>query len=388
MDTNLVPAERIKIKMDKNIHEFNSPLHRRLYYQSAALIPIEKSTEWIKDKELKESCYQFYNYISNAFDDILEHPAENYIDPFDPAFDDIYHIDSAIIGNIIFHKSIIGIFLMAAYDAKDDCIEIENNDYDKLIKNTRSKYNKHVKNCGLKLNYTFNDLLLNLSRRGILITRTENQTIISNTIYPKMFLSAKLLYDACEVFNKKMKRGSQWFINLDFRAIENALRKVELDDIFSPLTPHEKVLADELYEFAVQKNLQFKYENLSGIRNASFTYRKSHIMSFLWRDRYGLRIRITLPEPETVEHDLLLKKINELENAENIKDFCLVNLFGCLFCNTGCVKSMAYKKQWIILGRPAPKLIASCWGFGLFLPPDKENIVMVKTLVDILTNIY
>lgn len=373
--------------MEKNIVKFDSPLHRRLWYQSANLIPIEKSTALINDKALLNSCYQFYHYVNDAFDDILENPKENYFDPFDAAFDNINN-GNVIAANLTFHKSIIEKFLCVAFITENDLIAILNTDYDKLIRNMKNTYSINVRDGNFKLSYTFNDLLANLRRRGIVITRTEDQTIITNEKYPQMFLSARLLNDASKVFNQKTRRGPQWFMNLDFRAIDNPLRKAEPDDLFDPLMPKEKELVDELLNIASQKKLRKNYWNLMGVRTIEFTYNKSHLFSISWRIVCGLELTIKLPEPETMEHHLLQQKIGELDNAESIKDYFVNHLVLCAFCSKSCMQKNAYKKNWIILGRRAPNLIKSCWGFGLVFQLNEDSLSKAKILLDILTNIY
>lgn len=175
---------------------------------------------------------------------------------------------------------------------------------------------------------------------------------------------------------------------MDFRAIEDPLRKSNLEDIYYPLLPAEKVRIDELYDFAAQKTLKCKYKNLCGVREASFLCNKTPVLSFIWRVETGLKIRISLPLPMSAEHDLLLSRINELDNAEEIKDFCLHNLYECFYCSKTCVQHNAHKKKWIVLGHLAPKLTTSCWGFGLFFTLSDENLALTEKLVDMLTEIY
>ena len=150
-------------------------------------------------------------------------------------------------------------------------------------------------------------------------------------------------------------------------------------------------MTHELIDYAAQKRLKGGFIKKSGKGmypvDYSFSYNKHHIMAFIWRSQYGLKLKITLPEPDTAEHDLLLRKINGFDTAENIKDFCSDTLKECGFCNKGCVQTNAYKKKWIFLGRQMPKLPPACWGFGLSFPLYESCFNMTKTLIGILADI-
>lgn len=213
-----------------------------------------------------------------------------------------------------------------------------------------------------------------------------------------MFLAAKRLYEAAEIFYAKIGKSiknagdAQFFRELDFRFIENPFRKRELEDIFYPLMTHEKIMVRGLIDYAVQKKLKGGFRKRSGSgmypSDYSFDCNKNHIIAFIWRASYGLKVKITLPEPETAAHDMLLKKVNELSNAEEIKDFCIKNINYCGYCSKGCIQANARKKKWLFLERPLAKLPASCWGFGIFFPLSEENFVMSKILIDLLPEIY
>ena len=369
--------------MEKNIVEFESPLHRRLYYLSAALIPFEVSTAWIKDEELLESCRQFYNYVNDAYDDILEYPIENYIDPFDPALDNTDN-GNLIADSLEFHRSILDTFIKAAYIIENDSVMCKKTEYDKLIKNRKNIFLTNVRGSKFKIPFKFDDLMINLSRRGIVIKYFADDIVITNEKYPQMFLALKKMYEAVG-------------LNTDFRFIENPSRKRELEDIFYPLMPHEEKMARELIACAVQKNLKggFIRKSRRGMYPSDYSFSckkyENHVIAFIWRTSYGLKIKITLPEPEDApsEHALLLQKINELDNAEDIKNFCSDTLRpGCPpQCKGDCGRADTYKKTLFFLGRPIPKS-TGCWGFGLFFPLNEESFAMTKILINILTEIY
>lgn len=98
----------------------------------------------------------------------------------------------------------------------------------------------------------------------------------------------------------------------------------------------------------------------------------------------GFELGLCLPYPGSHEYELIRNKINELENAELIKDFCSDNIRPCTFCNPNCVKNNAYKNKWLIFDRPLNKLISSCGGaLVTIISVDINTFENVKTLLDI-----
>lgn len=372
---------------------FENSLQRRIWLDKAALIPFEISTAWITDEELLESCGQFYQYTMDGYDDILKYPVENFIDPFDPVFD--FRPGNRDVGRNTmefhrgFHRDFPVRMLKFARDVFCDRIVLDTPVYTKAIKNMKTKYPtaKYIKD-NYNISFTFDDMMRLLERRGLNITVSEMVTVITSDKYPHMFTAMKQLYDAAQAFNKKTRRTPQYYGNMDFRAIENPFRKPELSELYYPLTIKEKELLDKLNDYAVMKKLKCKYGNLCGIREASFTYKKIHVMSFYWRESNGLKIRITLPLPASPEHELLLNKINQTDEPNKLIDFCLNNLYECLFCSKSCVKNHVYKKKWSILGRPAPVLPTQCWGLGSYFTLDKTTLELSCKMIDLLTEVY
>lgn len=371
-----------------------SPFQRRIRLDKSALIPLEISTAWITDdEELLESCRQLYHYVVDGYDDILNNPEENFVDPLDPVFDTRPGNRDMVWDSMRFHRDFHRDFLIAlfryAFLIEIDAIVVKNEDYKKFLLKRKLKFpkEKDIKERFI-IPFSFQDLMTTLSRRGIVIMQLEHETIIKNAKYPQMFLAFERLFQAVEAFHAKTRRTSQWFLNMDFRAIENPFRKPELDDLFYSLTLDEREVLDKLNSFAEQKKLKCKHRNMCGIRDTSFRFHDKHILSFYWCVRTGLKIRVTLPEPPTAEHEVLFQKIKELENAKELIDFCLSNLYECFYCSKACVKNSAYKKKWVILGRPAPKLVTTCWGFGVYFSLTEETLRIAKTLVDLLIEVY
>ncbi len=375
-----------------NTYSENS-FKRRINLDKAALIPFDVSTAWITDEALLESCRQFFAYTIDGYDDILNHPAENFVDPLDPVFNPRpgnRDVGSDSMGfHRGFHRDFPARMLKFAREVHDDKIILDTPVYVKAIKNMKSKYPtaKYIKE-NYRIPFTFDDMIKLLGRRGLVIALSEDKTVISSDRYPMMFSAMKQLFDSAAAFNQKTRRTAQCYGDMDFRAIKDPFRKPDIGDLYFPLNSEEKGLVDALTDYALSRKLKCKYVNLCGIREASFTYKKIHIMSFYWRESNGLKTRISLPLPTVPEHDILLEKINQTEEPDKIIKFCLDNLYECLYCSKNCVKNHAYKKKWLILGRPAPVLPTECWGLGSYFTLNDENLGIVKIMIDLLTKIY
>lgn len=387
--------------MENNKVQAENPLNRRIYCLKKTIVPFKISTMWIDDFELLESCRSFHGYVSEAYDDMLNNPAENYIDPENPLYNDTYSWGDIFGWYLYFHKSILISFLEEAYCAEADFIVIKNEEYDKMYKKMKSKYTAEIKTeIRLQMIHStsllpkFDEMFNSLKRRGIEINRSESETVITNIKYPKMFQSAKLLFETVNIYNKKTKRTPRFgFDDLDFRFIENPNRKYEVEDIFISLSPIEEKITKELISTAKKNNLECRFNTKSkGPDNGDYMiyHNKTWISSFIWRTKYGYRINISLPQPESVEHKILLAEIDKLENAEEIKNFCAETLIGCMFCNKGCVQSNSYKMKLSFLGRKMPRLPTSCGGRGIKLhfKPDEKNFDLTKTLIGLLAEIY
>lgn len=210
--------------MDKNLRLFSSTLHKAVWRTSIDYFPLEYSTANIKDPELLQSCQEFYHYIIDGLEDVLEHP-EEYRD-----IPEKYLI--IFCGILTFHHYMLERFLEKACIKEKDHLVIDNVEYDNLLCWVKKK----ICNRELKLDC----LMKTLGRKGIRITRDENQTVIRNDRYPHMFYSAALLKQVAVNYYNRTKRTPEQFKLLDFVSIGNERRKLILEDVIAPLYDDEK----------------------------------------------------------------------------------------------------------------------------------------------------
>lgn len=95
------------------------------------------------------------------------------------------------------------------------------------------------------------------------------------------------------------------------------------------------------------------------------------------------RLFIPMPSLDSPAYQYLQSEIEKLPNKEEFKDLFIKNIRTCTFCNPDCVKWNAYKKDWIILGRPVGKLIRSCEFAVAAYTFNKENYTFFSQLIDI-----
>jgi hypothetical protein len=377
-------------------HDGATPLDRRIHCLKKMIFPLDVSTGWVADEELRVSCAQLHAYVCDAYDDILRCPAENFVDPENAAYNDTYSWADMFASNLSFHKSTLVSFLEASDFVEPNVIVISNASYDKMYKKMRTHYNGGRKtNNGTDSGVNesiprFEDAFALLNRRGIVITRGESETVITNDKYPQMFPAAKMLLDAVTVYNKKTKRTPRFgFDDLDFRVIDDPFRKYAVDDVYIPLTSAEEAMTRELIAVAETNGLKCKFNTASkGPDGADYGfYRdKTLIAAFLWRVKYGYRIDLYPPSPwENAEmHDRLAGEIDKRSDADDIKDFCAESVSGCTFCNKGCVERNAYKMKMDFLGRKMARLPAACGGFRLRFELDELTFPAAKAMIELM----
>lgn len=369
--------------MDKNIQEFKNPLHQSLWRAYINKFPLERTTAWIDDELLLESCRQLYHYVMDAYDDILENPQE-------------YGIMPEEWGNwgekINFHINILinplrrsyGSFLDIAAIRQNEYLIMNTQDYDKLLKDVKNKkYNK------IKIfteDGIFEKLFNTLSQRGIIIEHNETETIIRNNKYPQMFLAADLLFQADLKYYNRTKRSPQFFSLMDFREIYEDKRKWDVEDIICGLSDDQKGYVYKFIDYISQKVRLRKSCEIWYYRTAEFTYKKKMLFIIRWGKSYAFDIGIPFPDPGSDEYRRFESEINKLSISEEIKDFCIKNLKRCRFCGPYCMKQNAHKKDWLFFGRSLDQLVRSCEPYIMVDNFNETNYNYFKTLIDIYVN--
>lgn len=364
--------------MDKNLYEFDNTLQHFIWKQEVNLVPIEKSTALIEDNKIKQSCYELFHYIYDGFENIYKNPQVYGLNPDEK-------VNGAIEDRICFHRTILESFLDIALEVQIDFILINADAYDLMLKKIKMKWKQ---NKVLPPEFSFENQMDTLKQIGLIINRNDSEIKVTNNIYPNMFLSAKLLRNATILQYQKTKRSSQNFILCDFRSLQDFNRKVDLEDILDPCRDKEKELSQRIFQYMNNKNIQIKKEyNFFYYRFAKFEYKKKDLFFFRWNSHHysqGFELGLCLPGPGSQDYDMIQDEINKLDNADEIKDFCVNNMRYCIGCNANCVRNNAFKKKWVIFERPVKGLIASCGGALVTVNKINENAFeIIKVLLDI-----
>lgn len=369
--------------MDKNTKKFKNPLHNSLWHVYISKFPLERTTVWIKDGLLLESCRQLYHYVTDAYDDILENSQEYGIIP-DECENWSEKTDFHI--NILINplRRSYGSFLDIAFIRESDHLRIHTQNYDKLLKDVKNK--KYNKTKIFTEDDIFEKLLKTLSRRGMIIERNETETIIRNNKYPQMFLAADLLFQADLKYYNRTKRTPQFFTLMDFREIHEDKRKWDVEDIICGLPDDQKEFVYKFIEYVAQKVRIGKSCEIWYYRIAEFTYKRKLLFIIRWGKSNAFDIGISFPDPNSEEYHRLESEINILPNSEEIKDYCRKNLKRCRFCGPNCVKQNAYKKDWLFFGHPLDKLVSSCEPYIIVEEFNENNFNYFVTLIDIYIN--
>lgn len=364
------------MKLDKNTAAFSSPLHQTLWRAYIEYMSFERSTQGITDEKLLASIRDFYGYIQDGLNDMLACPGAYGIDPEERA---------TFCGKSDFHRIIVEQWFTIALAWDADSLTMASPDYEKLMKNLKGKLKQSI---NFTDSFTFDDLINTLKRHGMVIVQNEAETVVTNTVYPRMFQSAGLLHQAAVRYYDKNKRSPQCFRMLDFRSLAPK-RKIELEDVIDPLSDEQKKYLAALIAYVSAKvTLKVKAE-LWYYRAASFcinnvtNYKKRYLFLVTWGKAYGLEINIPYPDPGTDACRFIEAEIEKLPNSEEVKDFCLQHVKTCKFCSQNCMQRNAFKKSWTMFGRPIPKLVRSCERHIAVQALDDTSLAHFKTLIDL-----
>ncbi len=372
--------------------EFQSPLHRTMWNIRANLFDLERTTAWITDEALAESCRQLYHYVTDAYDDILENPQDYGLVPDGDSTD--FATDKQLGEKVKFHLNILynplrrryGSFLDLAVDRKRDCLVLRTLDYDNLLKNIKNKKYNSVK--VFTQDGVFEKLLGTLSRRGFIIERHETETIIRNQKYPQMFLAADLLFQADLKYYNRAKRTPQFFNLLDFREIQETKRKWDVEDIIGGLYDDQKKNVYSFIDYVSQKIKFGKSCKIWYYRTAEFTYKGRELWLMRWGKSYNFDISLPVIPPDSDEYLIFEDEISKLPNNQEIREFYYTHILTCNGCSAECVKKNAYKKNWSFFGNPLGKLIRSCEQRVMVYDFLDENYMYFKTLIDIYITVF
>lgn len=336
------------MSIQKNLREFSSPLQKTVWRSYIDIYPLEYSTSRIEDDKLRQSCRELYNYTTEGMIDFAEHPEAYSFIPQDRL--SRYEV-------FAFHHTYMETALSLACIKEENGIGIENEIYNSmLIRMERKLKNNKI----LDRSFAMTDLLKTLDNRGICIEQSGTQTYITNTKYQNLFYAAALLEETASAYYQRTKRSPQQYRLLDFLSLGNDKRKFTLEDITAPMYDDEKEL---LYRFIGELRKKIRLGQSCRVwyyRTADFSYRRKPLFYIWWGKSYAFEIGIPLPAPDTAAYTYLLCEINKQPDADAFKAFCYDHINTCKGCNANCIRTNAYKKDWVLFDRPMDKLIRSC----------------------------
>jgi len=305
--------------MEFNLNQkvFPSKVHEAIWNRRAVIIPIRYTIGILEDKELAESCEDFYYYTTAVFDDMYENP-------------EIYFIDEETIK--IFYNRIYffqDFLIQLAYISilKEDKFVVSFDEYNNLLKtmgknsHKRQYYDKNVK---------IKNLIDYLPRKGIKIKEENGSVIIENLLYPKMFRAVSEL-SKFTGFNQKYS-GNVVFNTLDFRMLEPGYKK-DYKDIECYLNDMGRDHLYWIYEYVRKHSLK------SSATRFSFCYKyKGDSVLDVKHASAVLLIGIPLDWPESDFYNKFVTEIDKLKNADELKSFILKHLKYCTLCGPTCAK--------------------------------------------------
>ena len=285
------------MEFDKNQEKFKNEISKKIWIAATLTVPIDKSTVYIKDNTLKESCIEFYNFKYALYSDMYENPETYGL----PSSFEINDYNSILI--CVLRTGII--------------------DGDTLIVDMR-KFNEINRNRHWRART--DEMFKSLERQGIIYTKHDSIIMLSSKLYPKMFYSAKELARAIERYKNNGGQQEKYFQYCEFRAMENKFKR-NLDTLIETLSDERLIPAKAIQKFAAENNIKpvtrIYYNDLL------CNYKSRKIMLLTTHENM-LNATIYCGEKG---YESLCGEVDNRDNSGELKKYLFKNLSRCTSCN-------------------------------------------------------
>ena len=375
---------------DKNQKEFPSYIHRSIWSNGLLLVPPEISLENVKPEQ-KETYLDLYRYKANMYADMYQNPEQYTIDT--------EGIKEAINGKL-WHQAHLSARWNKQKDRSNKLNEIERTNLPHIIcqqllvylissdneyflnKIDFDKYfvTQSLKKCKYKINE--NDFLSILSRCGLSVTHKDDKVYFSNNKYPLMFAAIVKWQKLLEPYRKgkeKYKYDSA-FLHLDYRFLfpdhkltfENSKWYMN-DEVIAYLSDINNILSHQGKGFSKLDNT-LRIAIGSRLKNNGF-------MEFEHHQTYPT-FRVKLFHSDSAEYRNFEERINQLSNADEVKEFCIKWTKRCNRCPCRPVPSASMiGRERVIFGRHmrlcGPYLMIATTDFS------EKSLTIMKTILNI-----
>jgi len=392
---------------------FPSAVHQAIWNAARLVFPLEKSLAVLEDETVKAACTDLYNMTMDGYGDIYNYPMEYGIDPIDvEAYLRGRTWSKAIIlainkedkGAIAFFKRIesrLHFFQFVCHKILSNCSISPLFSHEGGVRVAKDEYKKRLGAIKTKTRYDKDTFIKLMARLSFVIMPVGDDHVITNTKYPRLFEALQML-NAVDLKQKANKTRvlSEACLYLDFRVLmpnyvcsfEDALYSLDdankteiirLDALLLSLGATRRCKlnrVDWLYKKRPIAAFDGRKEhfncNKAGDENRLIQVYIGKTWSFNWpniRPNFG-------PEKNTEHREAFEHAVNQLPNADAVKDFALKHFRRCREC--GCLHAPPPR------GHPKvmfDKIFYSCGGSTIFGVEHltKDNFNFVADLIKI-----
>lgn len=294
------------MQFEKNQEIFNNEISRKIWTTATLMVPADKSTVFIDDSLLKESCIEFYNYKYVVYIDMYENPNAYYLDSQ-------YKIND--------YNELLICLLQVGIITDDGMLLLDS-----------LKFNETISIRSWR--FSAEKMIKVLERQGVICEEDNGIIVLSSKLYPKMFYASKELVSTIERYKNNRTEREKYFHYCEFRAFEDKFRR-NFDTLIETLSDKRIITAHTLHKFALENKIKpvtrIYYNDLQ------YHYKSRRALHLNSNDNM-LNVKICFGDC----YELLCEEIDKRDDSGKLKKYLFKNVRRCDGCggikNTPCGK--------------------------------------------------
>ncbi len=326
---------------NKNQTVFKDCIQTKVWEIGTKLLPLDITLPYVPD-EYKSACKDFYNFTYNLLTDMYENP-DNFgfiIDSNKADYENQKQVE--------FYFWFIG-----------GLINLVGNKYEM----PSDKFNKLIKK--------FNPISMEmLKSHGFIFEDNGSSVIISNNIYPDMFIASKGAIEAGYA-NYKVNRD-YFMMYCDFRAFSNYKRNNE--DLHLVFSDNTRKIAEQIHTYNVNKKIMSQKCNY--FYRVEYKQKGKIVYISNIAPKNKLRIYIGFAEINGEAYKMIEEEISNYDDYDEFAEYCRNNLKKCTNCTPNCQKRSITTE---ILG----KKTFMCQPYIRICYPKEQDLKHIFRLIDL-----
>ena len=328
---------------DKNLTVFKDCIQEKVWEIGTNLLPLDITLPYVPN-EYKSACEDFYNFTYNLLVNMYENP-DNFgfiVDSSKKDYENKKQVEFYfwLIGGLV---NLVG-----------NQYEMPSNNFYKLIK----KFNPISVEMLKKHGFMFED-------KGAIV-------IVSNEIYPDMFIASKAVIEAGYA-NYTVNRD-YFMMYCDFRAFANYKRTYE--DLHFAFSDNTRKIAEQLHIYNV--NQKIMPQKCNYFYRVEYKQKGKIVYISNIAPQNKLRIYIGFAEINGEAYKMIENEIHKYDDYDEFAEYCRKNLKKCTNCIPNCGKTNTMTE---IFG----KKTFVCQPYIRILDPKEQDLKHIYRLIDLRT---